>query len=60
MNNAVRDDGGSISMVHRCGPKNLLMVKVRALETLKLRTTRINRPKDRPTKVAGDEAHNSQ
>jgi hypothetical protein len=27
-------------MVHRCGLKNLLMVKVRALELLKLRTAR--------------------
>jgi len=30
MDNAVRDDGGGISMVHRCGLKNLLMEKVRA------------------------------
>jgi hypothetical protein len=28
VDNAVRDDGGGISMVHRCGLKNLLMVKV--------------------------------
>jgi len=34
---------------HRCGLKNLLMVKVRALEILKLRTTRKNPTKDRPT-----------
>jgi hypothetical protein len=40
MDNAVRDDGGGISMVHRCGFKNLLMVKVGALEILKLQTTR--------------------
>ena len=49
MDNAVRDDGGGISMVHQCGLKNLLMVKVRALEILKLRTTRNNPTKDRPT-----------
>jgi len=51
VDNAVRDDGGSISMVHRCrcGLKNLLMAKVRALEILKLRTTRKNLTKDRPT-----------
>ena len=49
VDNAVRDDGGGISMVHRCGLKNLLMVKVRALEILKLRTTRKNPTKDRPT-----------
>ena len=49
VDNAVRDDGGGISMVHRCGLKNLLMVKVRALEILKLRTTRNNPTKDRPT-----------
>ena len=49
MVNAVRDDGGGISMVHRCGLKNLLMVKVRALEILKLRTTKKNPIKDRPT-----------
>ena len=49
MDNAVRDGGGGISMVHRCGLKNLLMVKVRALEILKLRTTRNNPTKDRPT-----------
>ena len=40
VDNAVRDGGGGISMVHRCGLKNLLMVKVRALELLKLRTAR--------------------
>jgi len=28
VDNAVHDDGGGISMVHRCGLKNLLMVKV--------------------------------
>jgi hypothetical protein len=28
VDNAIRDDGGGISMVHRCGLKNLLMVKV--------------------------------
>ena len=28
VDNAVRDDGGGISMVHRCVLKNLLMVKV--------------------------------
>jgi hypothetical protein len=49
VDNAVRDGGGGISMVHRCGLKNLLMVKVRALEILKLRTTRNNPTKDRPT-----------
>ena len=49
VDNAVRDDGGGISMVHRCGLKNLLMVKVRALEILKLRTTKKNPIKDRPT-----------
>jgi hypothetical protein len=49
VDNAVRDDGGGISMVHRCGLKNLLMAKVRALEILKLRTTRKNPTKDRPT-----------
>ncbi len=51
VDNAVCDDGGGISMVHRCGLKNLLMVKVRALEILKLRTTRKNPTKDRPTMV---------
>ncbi len=51
MDNAARDDGGGISMVHRCGLKNLLMVKVRALEILKLRTTRKKRAKDRPTTI---------
>ena len=51
VDNAVRDDGGGISVVHRCGLKNLLMVKVRALEILKLRTTRKNLTKDRPTLV---------
>jgi hypothetical protein len=30
MDNVARDDRGGISMVHRCGLKNLLMVKVRA------------------------------
>ena len=35
MDNVARDDGGGISMVHRCGLKNLLMVKVRALRYLK-------------------------
>jgi hypothetical protein len=49
VDNAVCDDGGGIFMVHRCGLKNLLMVKVRALEILKLRTTRKNPTKDRPT-----------
>jgi hypothetical protein len=49
MDNVARDDGGDISMVHRCGLKNLLMVKVRALGILKLRTTRKNQAKDRPT-----------
>ncbi len=49
VDNAVHDDGGSISMVHRCGLKNLLMVKVRALEILKLGTTRKKRAKDRPS-----------
>ena len=49
MDNVARDDGGNISMVHRCGLKNLLMVKVRALGILKLRTTRKKRVKDRPT-----------
>jgi len=34
--NAIRDDGGGIFMVHQCMLKNLLMVKVRALESLKL------------------------
>jgi hypothetical protein len=28
MDNVTRNDGGRISMVHRCGLKNLLMVKV--------------------------------
>ncbi len=28
MDNVARDNGGRISMVHRCGLKNLLMVKV--------------------------------
>jgi hypothetical protein len=28
MDNAARDDGGGISMAHRCRLKNLLMVKV--------------------------------
>ena len=35
MDNVARDDGGGISTVHRCGLKNLLMVKVRALRYLK-------------------------
>ena len=51
VDNAARNDGGGISMVHRCGLKNLLMVKVRALEILKLRTTRNNPTKDRPTQA---------
>jgi hypothetical protein len=49
VDNAARNDGGDNSMVHRCGLKNLLTVKVRALEILKLRTTRNKRAKDRPT-----------
>jgi hypothetical protein len=52
--NAVRDNRGGISMVHRCRLKNLLMVKVRALEILKLRTTRKNLTKDRPTACLGN------
>jgi len=51
VDNAVRDGGGGISMVHRCGLKNLLMVKMRDLEILKLQTTRNNPTKDRPTTV---------
>ena len=49
VDNVARNDGGGISMVHQCGLKNLLMVKVRALEILKLRTTRKKQAKDRPT-----------
>ena len=49
VDNVVRINGGGISMVYWCGLKNLLMVKVRALEILKLRTTRKKRAKDRPT-----------
>ena len=49
VDNAVREGGGGISMVHWCGLKNLLMVKVRALELLKLRTARKSPTKDRPT-----------
>jgi hypothetical protein len=30
MDNGALDDGGGISMVHQCGLKNLLMVKVSA------------------------------
>jgi hypothetical protein len=51
MDNVAHDNGGGISMVHRCGLKNLLMVKVRALEILKLRTTRKKWAKDIPTKL---------
>ena len=51
MDNGTRDNGGGISMVHRCGLKNLLTVKVRALDILKLRTTRKKRAKDRPTVI---------
>ncbi len=36
VDNAAHNDRGNISMVHRCGLKNLLMVKVRAFEILKL------------------------
>ena len=36
MDNVARNEGGGISMVHRCRLKNLLMVKVRALDILKL------------------------
>ncbi len=35
MDNATRDDGGGISMVHRCGLKNLLMVKSESFRNLK-------------------------
>ena len=35
VDNAVRDDGGGISMVHRCGLKNLLMVKSESFRNLK-------------------------
>jgi len=31
VDNDVRDDGGGVSIVHRCGLKNLLMVKVSLL-----------------------------
>jgi hypothetical protein len=47
IDNATRNNGGGISMVHRCGLKNLLMVKVRVLEILKLQTTRKKRTKDK-------------
>jgi hypothetical protein len=52
VDNAARNDGDGISMVHRRGLKNLLMVKVRALEILKLQTTRKKRAKDRSTVTA--------
>ncbi len=35
VDNAFRDDGGGISMVHRCGLKNLLMVKCESFRNLK-------------------------
>jgi hypothetical protein len=53
VDNAFCNNGGGISMVHRCGLKNLLTVKVRSLKILKLRTTRKKWAKDRPTVCEG-------